>query len=836
MLCNLPMDNQTAAPDHPLLAAPQFIREWPAWAAWVAPVKMPLDLRRELRKADVTLPDTWSSFSYASSYLARASRLAPPALPLRSGVGILIAPPLVFVDFDDLISSDAEDDASAPAWAETFLQRAADIGAYTEWSGGGSGAHALVKVTGSFPSLTRNRYTRAGPQGAVGIELYTGRRFAALTGFSYFPSRRPELNDPRAGDQLLTAFIAELGVEGAPILTQPLGPIHVPPPSAKVLAMAQEIAKSNVLRDALNDPQGSYATWAADHEKKSMDYSLSSWRFYLYTLASRYCPESPLPVYEFFCPQFEAAVPGVAEWQEFSHYNAKKHRRYADIQRAHALVVEEKRLLALDLGEPPPPAPSKVQAPRHVANEELAQSWAQLGLAMKITKNSCIPVVGSANFIRIISKHHHFSKDKIERNLLDGTTRLNRSPIPDTYATRCLEPLREILDASADPPIQGVRDALEVVADDAPYDPLVEYLRSLPKYNIHDEPSFLSTWLEQIGAAADPDLQRYSRRILLGLVARALRPGIKFDYVPVFEGPQGVGKSSLVSVLAGADYYGVLAGNLQTKDAVIVLRGKWAVELAEMSAFRKSDEETRKAFFSTAADTFRPPYGRAAITVLRRTILFGTTNDKQYLSDHTGGRRYWPIYFPREIDIRWLLEHRDRLFAEALHYFELGEKIHDSIDEMDSPERKEALEQRLVTPAWQVRLLDHIRALPSPSLPIGDDDPTGTSGVLTTQYISNLQRALDLPQAVQHMSDAQLASFLRRAGYHPHVLSYRHEGKSCKTYGWAHPAFVRLTDEQTKAFLSFFPALFPRGSVPTTWTDLRELHLPGALRHLGQSE
>lgn len=822
---------QPAKPSHPLLAAPKFLLEWPSWAAWTAPVKMPLDLRRGLRKADVTLPDTWASFSHAQAYLDKAARLKPPSLPLAAGVGILIAPPLVFVDFDDILP---EEGSTPPGWADTFLQRAADIGAFTEWSGSGTGAHAFIRVSPSFPVLTRNRYTRESAAGAVGIELYSGRRFAALTGFPYFPARRPDLNDPRAGDDLLTAFIAELGVEAAQILTPAPGPIHVAPPSDLVMGMVREIAAVHKLQAAMENPQAAFAAWASDREKHSLDNSLSAWRFSLYSLASRYSPLSPQPVYEFFCPQKEPALPGIPEWREFSGYMRKKHRRYADIQRAHALIQEEQRQLALALGEPPPATAPRKAAPKHSANTDLADSWAQLGLSMKVTKNTAVPVVGSANFIRIISKHHHFTQYKIERNKLDGTTRVNRDPIPDTLATRLLEPIREIMDMSADPPTQAVRDAIEVVADDNPYDPLVEYLRALPAYDIHTEPSFLSTWLEQVGAAPDPDLKLYSRRILLGLVARALKPGVKFDYVPVFEGPQGIGKSTLVSSLVHPDFYGVLSGGLQNKDAFISLRGKWGVELAEMSAFKKADEETRKAFFSTPADTFRPPYGRAAITVPRRTVLFGTTNDKQYLSDHTGARRYWPIHFPSEINIKWFLEHRDRLFAEAVHYYETGEKFHDGADEMASPARLAALEARLITPAWQVRLIDHLRNLPLPSLPEGDTP--GNPGIVTTQYVADLQRVLDLPPVVQHMSDAQLASFLRRGGLHPHVLSYRHEGKSAKTYGWAHPALIRLTDEQSKAFLSFFPSLFPRGAVPTPWIGLREDHLPAALRYLGAPE
>jgi hypothetical protein len=817
-------------PQHPILELPPFLLAWPTWAAWTAPVKMPLDLRRGLRKADVTLPDSWSSFQHARAYLTKAALLAPPSIPLPCGVGILIAPPLVFVDLDDL---QPEADSERPAWAEEFLQRAADIGAFTEWSGSGTGAHAFVRTSPAFPTLTRNRYTRSGTPAPVGIEIYSHSRFAALTGFPFYPATRPQLNEPRAGDDLLTAFIADLGVKGAPILSPPLGPIAVPAPNAKVLQAAAALAEVPILNRAFTDPQAEFTRWAADRHTRSLDNSASAWRFYLYGVAARNSPLSPQPIYELFCPQKEPQHSGIPEWQEVSGYHRKKHRRYSDIQRAHALVVEEQRLLALDLGEPPPPPPSKTAAPRHPVNVDLAQSWAQLGLAMKVTKNSCVPVIGSVNFIRLVEKHAHFQQYKIERNRLDGTTRVNREPVPDTLATRFLEPLRTILDMSSDPPIQAVRDAVEVVADDNSYDPLAEYLRKLPKHDIHG-PSFLSTWLETIGAAPSPDLARYSRRILLGLVGRALKPGIKFDYVPVFEGPTGIGKSTLVERIVTSEFYAVLRESLHNKDAQIVIRGKWGVELAEMSAFKKSDEESRKAFISAAADDFRPPYGRAAIKVLRRTVLFGTTEDKQYLSDYRGNRRYWPIYFPGPIDLEWFAKHRDALFAEALHYFELGEPFHDTMEEMQSPERLAALQERLITPAWHARLIEHLQKLPAPHLP--GEESQGFSGVVTTQYVSNLQRVLDMPQAVQHMSDAQLAAFLRRAGFHPHVISYKDGNISKKVYGWAHPAHLKLTTEQSRAFLSFFPGLFPQEKMPNAWIEYRNEHLEPALRHLGKTE
>lgn len=820
---------------HPLFSIPTYLQKWPSWAAWVAPVKKPLDLRRGLRNADVTHPDNWAPFSNAAAYLDKAAirSPAPPTLPLPLGVGILVAPPLVFVDFDDMITEDS--DSQPPPWATAFLQRAADIGAFTEWSGSGTGAHAFIRVSPAFPNLTRNRYTRSGNPSPVGIELYSSGRFAALTGFPYFPHSRPDLNIPTDGDLLLTAFIADLGVQGAPVLSPHLlGPIAVPPPTSKVLALASELAALPLLARAFENPQAEFMEWALRRTTRSLDPSLSAWRFYLYGHAARQCPHSPLPLYELFNPSTTPQHPGIPEWQSQSGYLKKKHRVYHDIQRAHALVVEEHRLLALDLGEPPPPPPSR--APRHVANTDLADSWAQLGLAMRVTKDSAVPVVGSVNFMRVVSKHSHFQQYKIERNSLDGTTRVNRSPIPDTLATRLLEPLRGILDMPHDPPIQAVRDSIEVIADDNPYDPLQEYINGLAPYDHTQEPAFLSTWLERIGATPDHDLERYSRRILLGLVARALNPtGVKFDYVPVFEGPQGVGKSTLVSALVTPDFYSVLSGDLQSKDARLDIRGKWGVELAEMSAFRKSDEQTRKAFFSTVADTFRPPYGRASLTIPRRSVFFGTTNDREYLSDYTGARRYWPIMFPREIDLRWFSEHRDRLFAEAAHYYRLKEPIFDSPEEMHAPERQALLEERMMTPAWHTRLINHLKSLPPPTIP--SDESQGHAGVVTTQYVADLRSPLDLPPVVQNMSDAQLASFLRRAGYHAKTLSFRDPNKkSAKVYAWAHPAYLRLTDEQTKAVLSFFPGLFPNNSTPSNWIEHRADHLSQALRHLQAAE
>jgi hypothetical protein len=610
----MPAAQPATAFSHPLEEAPFFFKQWPAWAAWSAPQKRPLDLRRALKGASVTDPDTWATYDQALRHLQRVAPPVPYTFPIPVGVGILVAPPLIFVDFDDLLDSCG----NAPDWAHEFIDRAVKLGAFAEKSASGQGAHVFLRATPELV-LKRNRYTRSHPSSTpVGIEIYQRERFAALTGVRIGNAHPNEnLNSPEEGDKLLLAFIAELDAKAAPILTPdlPPAPLEVPRPTQPVLDLLPSLL-THTIRQAFQDPPAAYQIWQQKRASSGGDSSLSAWRFSLFLEASRVSSVSPLPVYELFNPQSAPAHPGVHEWQEFSGHNKKPHRRYADIQRAHAMVVEELRLLALDLGQEPEAPPEPTTQEQIEAQDP---TWAQLGLVMGKIGNAIRPLPTSVNFQRVLSRHPMFAMNKIERNLLDGTTLFNRQPLQDSQVTRWLEPLRAVLGMIHDPSPEAVRAVVEVIADDNPYDPLVESLNALPKWtppeNYRQEDSLLSNWLTKIGASPSQDIKKFARRIVLGLVARALRPGVKFDYVPVFEGPQGVGKSTLVKTLVGSNFYATLFGGLHQKDALMTLRGKWGVEISELAAFKKTDNETMKSFFSTDTDVFRPPYARAMVSL-----------------------------------------------------------------------------------------------------------------------------------------------------------------------------------------------------------------------------
>jgi putative DNA primase/helicase len=94
--------------------------------------------------------------------------------------------------------------------------------------------------------------------------------------------------------------------------------------------------------------------------------------------------------------------------------------------------------------------------------------------------------------------------------------------------------------------------AVSKVADDRSYHPIREYLASLPPWDgIKRAETIL---IDYLGADDNNYVRAVTRKTLCGAVSRVQHPGIKFDYIPVLNGPQGIGKSTLIAKLGGEWY------------------------------------------------------------------------------------------------------------------------------------------------------------------------------------------------------------------------------------------------------------------------------------------
>ena len=196
--------------------------------------------------------------------------------------------------------------------------------------------------------------------------------------------------------------------------------------------------------------------------------------------------------------------------------------------------------------------------------------------------------------------------------------------------------------------------------------PLAELLESL---EWDGETRIPKLWRTLLGA----DDSEYNSAVALltihGAVCRAFEPGCKFDYAPVLQSQrQGIGKSTTVRRLAmRPEWFTDSITTFDGKDSKELLRGKWLVEISEMSALKTTKEvESAKQFISSQVDSYRPAYGHAAIDHKRMCVFVGSTNTSNFLRDQTGNRRFLPVECGKHEPIISPLEGTE----ELTHYIE----------------------------------------------------------------------------------------------------------------------------------------------------------------------
>jgi Virulence-associated protein E/Bifunctional DNA primase/polymerase, N-terminal len=216
-------------------------------------------------------------------------------------------------------------------------------------------------------------------------------------------------------------------------------------------------------------------------------------------------------------------------------------------------------------------------------------------------------------------------------------------------------------------PLRTVKEGILTLCDRDTFDPVVDYLEGLT----WDGTPRLDKWLTTYCGVPDSGLhQQWARLTLIGAVARARRPGCKWDHVLSLIGAQGAGKSSVVSALAVHRewfYDGDLTG-LKEQEIIEKTGGIWIMELSEMKAGQRRTVEHVKALISRQVDVARSAYGHFSARVPRSFVLIGTDNNDKLFADDTGNRRYWPVTVGR-VDLTALKRDVEQLWAEADYQF-----------------------------------------------------------------------------------------------------------------------------------------------------------------------
>ena len=183
---------------------------------------------------------------------------------------------------------------------------------------------------------------------------------------------------------------------------------------------------------------------------------------------------------------------------------------------------------------------------------------------------------------------------------------------------------------------------------------------------------------DYLGAEDNAYTRAVMRKSLCAAVARAVNGGSKFDNMPIFVGPQGIGKSTFLGIL-GKEWFSDSLTTFEGKEAAELIQGTWINEIGELTAFTKQETQVIKQFLSKTDDIYRAAYGKRTEKYPRRCVFFGTSNDTEFLKDATGNRRFWPVDVGVHKAVKSVWEDLpgevDQIWAEAYVYWQMGEKL-----------------------------------------------------------------------------------------------------------------------------------------------------------------
>lgn len=283
-------------------------------------------------------------------------------------------------------------------------------------------------------------------------------------------------------------------------------------------------------------------------------------------------------------------------------------------------------------------------------------------------------------------------------------------------------------------------------------------------------------FVDYFGAEDSAYVRGVGVRFAIGAVARIYQPGAQVDCTPVLEGPQGIGKSTGMKRLVGADWYFDSPIAMGDKDGYQALRGKWVGALDELHSLSRSDLNRAKSFLTATSDTYRPSYGRRTVDYKRQCVFVGTTNASQWLKDETGNRRFWPIRCGK-IDREAIDRDREQLWAEARSRFQSSEPWHVNTEEFRRL-CEEQQEERFVTDSWEEVVLAWCHAIDHPE--------RRAPGVLLGEV---LQGALNLPkERWGKTEEIRVSAILSRAKWE---RGERHREDGIRVRRWS-PASVKL--------------------------------------------
>lgn len=574
-------------------------------------------------------PGNWTTYDQAMSMAMLADR------GHGSGAGFVLSPGdnFWFVDIDNCLTAERK-------WSSLALELCSRLaGAAIEVSQSGKGLHIIG--TGAVPHHRCKNIP-------LGLELYTERRFIAITGTSARGDVSADLSGPMA---------SVVGEYFTPKADSGSGPLEdwTSEPCEGWIGSVDDDALIRRARKATGKASVAAALRPGSAESVTFD---DLWTGNVEALARQWPADaSSNNPYDASSADMSLAM-RLAFWtgrdcerierlMRMSGIMRDKYERRDYIERTIMLAAGGVTDVCKDKPRDAPPTP--VGPPIEVR----APDGTLRTLQANDDKSSLLNVEAHLSLAGRTVAYDEFADQMLldGQPLNDNDELLARADLAETYFIKFSK--------------ETFADGLRAAALRNRRHPLREWLDATePTW---DGVSRIDSWLTTYLGVEDNEYTRAVGAIFLtAAVRRARKPGCKFDELLVLEGPQGIGKSSAVAALCPTPEWFSEDFNvsMDSKQLLEITLGKWIVEAPELSKLKSAEFEQVKHLLSRRVDSARLAYARSRTDRGRQWVGFATVNGDRYLGDPTGNRRFWPV---RCGTVRDDLIERDRgqLWAEA---------------------------------------------------------------------------------------------------------------------------------------------------------------------------
>lgn len=228
--------------------------------------------------------------------------------------------------------------------------------------------------------------------------------------------------------------------------------------------------------------------------------------------------------------------------------------------------------------------------------------------------------------------------------------------------------------------ISGLQNLLK--SNFAPkYNPFNDYFESLTAWD--GKTNYIQLLAETINTTNNELWNKTLPKWIVASVACVLDDSVTNHTMIVFTGQQGLGKTTwslklVPEKLLDYKYSGTI--NPDNKDTLVFLSECFLINIDELEVLSRKQLGSLKQLLTKESVKIRRPYGRINENMPRRASFISSINDKEFLTDLTGSRRFL-IFEALTIDYKHSIN-MDDVYSQAVALWKSGFKFWFDTDEI----------------------------------------------------------------------------------------------------------------------------------------------------------